>query len=144
MKKNRELRRLKKASAEKVDDDSLTPEEKLKRVKEARKAKTKKASIFDENHQHNRAETNRQKQDDRHRIDEEMAYTVKGLFEKLEELDNIIGTDLLHADRSLLRDYMRSAQELWDDFSSFRGFFPSDRVSLFLVKPLNHHFNPSF
>lgn len=130
MKKNRELRKLKKLDAAKGDDDGLTAEQKLKRAKEARKAKLKKASIFDESTNQTKADYNRQRQEDKLRESEEKDYLVKGLFEKLDELDKQIGRNLVNADKSLIRDYMRSAQELWEMFYSVRGFWPSSRVSL--------------
>jgi general transcription factor 3C polypeptide 3 (transcription factor C subunit 4) len=134
MKKNREARKLKKTDNTKDDHDStLTPEEKLKEAKAARKAKSKKASIFDENtHHQSKAENTRQRQGDKLRQNEDKAYTASGLFGKLDELDSKIGYNLVDADRSLIRDYMRNAQELWEDFCATRAFFPSERVMLYL------------
>lgn len=131
MKKNRELRKLKKLDAARADDDGLTAEQKLKRAKEARKAKFKKASIFDESANQTKADFNRQRQEDKLRESEEKDYLVQSLFEKLDELDKQIGRNLVNADRSLIRDYMRSAQELWEIFYAVRGFWPSSRVSLY-------------
>lgn len=136
MKKNREARKLKKTDAAKGDDQdtNLTSEENLKQAKAARKAKNKKASIFDENtHHQSKAETARLRQEDRDRQNEEMAYTIGGLFAKIDELEEQIGTNLLNADRSLIRDYMRNAQELWEDFCSTRAFWPNERVSIFTL-----------
>jgi hypothetical protein len=134
MKKNREIRKQKKAEANKNDEDEnddLTASEKLFQVKEARRAKkSKKSSIFDEQQPgQSKSEFYRKRRDERQRQDEELSYSTLGLFKKIDELDKHIGSALIDLDRTLMRDYMRSAQELWEDFSNTTAFYPSSRVS---------------
>lgn len=137
MDKNRRARKLKKTDLEKENEDeydeNLTPEEKLKQVQSSRKSKNKKASIFDEENNQSRAEMYRHRQDDKLRQNEEQNYVVAGIFEKLEELDEKIGKDLVNADKSLIRDYMKCGQELWEDFGSISAFFPQRRVCIHYI-----------
>lgn len=134
MKKNREIRKQKRAESNKnneEEDEDMTANERLNQVKEARKAKSKKSSLFDEqqpNHQ-SMADYYRRRREEIQRRDEEMSYSTLGLFNKLDELDKQIGDSLVDVDRTLMRDYMRSAQELWEDFSNTSAFYPADRVS---------------
>lgn len=138
MDKNRKARKAKRVGLEKEkeedDDDDSTPEEKLKQMQASRKNKPKKASIFDEGHNQTRAEMYRQRQAEKLRQNEEQNYVVAGLFEKVDELDQKIGSDLVHADKSLLREYRKCGQELWEDFGSIGAFFPPRRVCIFFHK----------
>lgn len=136
MKKNREIRKQKRNEANKnqdVDDENMTATDKLNQVKEARRAKSKKSSIFDEQQPTgiSQAEMTRRRREETQRHDEEMSYSTLGLFNKLDEIDKQMGPSLVDADRVLLRDYMRSAQELWEDFSNTSAFYPAMRSQRF-------------
>lgn len=132
MKKNREIRKQKReANKNNEDDEDTTASEKLNKAREARRAKSKKSSIFDE-HQPvgiTQKEMYRRRKEDLQRQDEELSYSTLGLFAKLDELDKQIGSSLINLDKALMRDYMRSAQELWEDFSNTSAFYPAERVS---------------
>lgn len=134
MDKHRQVRKAKKADLEKeneVDVDIvLSAEEKLKQMQIARKSKNKKASIFDEERNQTKADKTRQRQDDKKRQNEEQNYIIAGLFEKVDELDEKIGEDLVNADKSLIREYRKCGQELWEDFGSTTAFFPQIRVCI--------------
>ncbi|KAI7897057.1 uncharacterized protein EV154DRAFT_597887 [Mucor mucedo] len=135
MDKHRQVRKAKKADLEKeneVDVDVvLSAEEKLKQMQIARKSKNKKASIFDEERNQTKADKTRQRQDDKKRQNEEQNYIIAGLFEKVDELDEKIGGDLVNADKSLIREYRKCGQELWEDFGSTTAFFPQLRSQKF-------------
>lgn len=128
MQKSRESRKLKKLEGKDDNADSLTTEGRLDQAKSARKAKSKKASIFVEETHQTKAEHYRLRQAEKLRKNEEQCYTVQSLFEKLSLLDEKIGNDLVDADRPLIREYMKCAQELWEDFSSTSAFYPNLRV----------------
>lgn len=134
MDKHRQVRKAKKADLEKENeaggDEALTAEEKLKQMQTARKNKNKKASIFNEENNQTKAERIRQRQDDKSRQNEEKNYIIAGLFEKVDELDEKIGNDLVNADKSLIREYRKCGQELWEDFGSTSAFFPERRVCI--------------
>ncbi|KAG2232468.1 hypothetical protein INT48_005185 [Thamnidium elegans] len=132
MKKNRESRKLRKTENQLEDEnEDLTSEERLNRAKSARKAKSKKASIFDETNHQTKADSYRQRRAEIQRLNEERDITVKGLFQKLSSLDKLIGDSLADADRSVIREYMKCAQDLWEDFSSTSAFYPDRRHKKF-------------
>lgn len=127
MNKNRKARQLKK---ETDVDENLTPEQKLKQAQTSRKAQSKKASIFDEVHKQSTSDRNRIRHETILRQNEEKNYTVAGIFEKVKEMDEKLGDNILIADKSLIREYMKCGQDLWDDFGSINAFFPQSRVCI--------------
>ncbi|KAI9265552.1 hypothetical protein EDC94DRAFT_669515 [Helicostylum pulchrum] len=132
MKKNRETRKLRKTENQFEDDnEDLTSEERLSRAKSARRAKSKKASIFDESNRQTKADYYRQRRAELQRLNEERDVTVQGLFAKLSSLDKLIGDNLVDADRSVIREYMKCAQDLWEDFSGTSAFYPDRRHKKF-------------
>ncbi|KAI9358965.1 hypothetical protein BD770DRAFT_62394 [Pilaira anomala] len=131
MQKSRESRKLKKLEGKDDNGDTLATEGRLDQAKSARKAKSKKASIFVEENNQTKAEYYRLRQAEKLRQNEEQCYTVQSLFEKLSLLDEKISKDLVDADRSLIREYMKSAQDLWEDFSNTSAFYPNLRKKKF-------------
>ncbi|KAI7906655.1 uncharacterized protein BX663DRAFT_497205 [Cokeromyces recurvatus] len=122
MKKNREERRHKKALS--TADMLIEHDRAIKR--------NKKASLFDEKPmQLTKNEYYRIKRMERQKQEEEKIYATKALFDKLQELDECTGPKLIEMDRTMMRDYMRNAQELWEDFRSTTAFYPSLRATRF-------------
>jgi hypothetical protein len=122
MKKNREARRQKKKETENQTQAESSTQDKTK-------PKSRKAiSLFHENSYTSRADQHRDRRAARLMEFEEKTLQIEGIFQKLEELDADLHPDLVQADRSLIRDYMRTAQEAWDDFRTIPAFYPSIRV----------------
>ncbi|KAI9029554.1 hypothetical protein CLU79DRAFT_810127 [Phycomyces nitens] len=84
---------------------------------------TQKASIFDEARKTTMADAARQRRDRLQKEEEDRASHVSALFRKIEELDKLLGPEMVSTKKSLQRDYVRTAQELWEEFSSTRAFY---------------------
>lgn len=134
MKKNRELRRQKKDPKMIVEDEEKNATE-TSEVDAAEKPKTKRtrskqASIFNEQgHTLPKAEIIRQRKAERARRDQEMIFVTKDRFQKIDALDKQIGPSVRGAEKHLMREYIKTAQELWDDISSITAFYPRKIVS---------------
>lgn len=122
MKKNRETRRLNK-------ERNITEENKAGETEVG--SASKKASIFDEAHHKTKKDEIKLREAQKLRAEQEKEVATKAMFEKLSEMDKIAGPNVLEMDRTLIRDYMRTAQELWDVFWSTRAFYPSRRVRIY-------------
>jgi 5'-3' exonuclease len=136
MKKNREQRRQKReAKINFVDEETENAETSeaatTDKLKKTRRTRSKQASIFDEHgNTLSKAEIARQRRAERSRRDQEMALVVKDLFERIDTLDEQIGPSVRGVERPLMREYIKTAQELWDDISSIPAFFPRKIVSV--------------
>ncbi|KAI8143750.1 hypothetical protein BJV82DRAFT_83730 [Fennellomyces sp. T-0311] len=124
MKQNRESRRKKKE------------EEKARRIKEGdnktHEVKPEKASIFDEaSRQISKSERNKRRREERIRRDEEKNRNAIILFAKIAELDQSLGDNIVGADKTIMREYMSVAQELYLDFAETTAFYPNDRSRRF-------------
>ncbi|KAL0077353.1 hypothetical protein J3Q64DRAFT_1769112 [Phycomyces blakesleeanus] len=95
---------------------------------------TKKASIFDEVHKTTMADAARQRRNRLLKEEEERINHVAALFKKIEELDKIIGSEVVKAKKNLHRDYVRAAQDLWREFSSSRAFYLSNKATGKLIQ----------
>ncbi|KAI9249560.1 hypothetical protein BY458DRAFT_525585 [Sporodiniella umbellata] len=117
MKKNRETRKIDRAIARgAVDESQETKENKS----------FKEASIFDESALAKKDAIGRRKAEyAKHQHEKELK--TRRLFERLDEIDQEADGPVGNMDRGLVRDYMRSAQELWEIFYGTRGFYPSTR-----------------
>ncbi|KAI8368817.1 hypothetical protein EDC96DRAFT_564132 [Choanephora cucurbitarum] len=126
MKKNRESRQQKKSSTHK---QATAAQERISQSQEAkRNNKSKKASLFDESSNGlTIKEYYSRRKDETNRREEEKTYATLGLFSKLDELDEKIGPNTVDAERPLIREYIRTAQELWQEFSNTSVFYPSER-----------------
>ncbi|CEP19103.1 hypothetical protein [Parasitella parasitica] len=127
MQQNRKARKQKMSELDNEGESSATAKDKVKQMKANRKKKAKQGSLFDESNTQTKTEIARQRRQDDLRKDEEKAYAILNTFQKLDELDKQIGSNLKDADRSLMRDYMRNAQEVWEDFTTISAFYPTDR-----------------
>ncbi|KAL7327548.1 transcription factor TFIIIC subunit tfc4 [Mucor circinelloides] len=126
MEQGRKARKQRKSELDKENNqDESTAMDKVKEMKASRRKKAKTSSIFDETNNQTKAEFLRQRRSDDKRKDEEMTITTHNTFKKLVELDEQMGSDLRTADRGLLRDYMRNAQELYEIFTAVAAFYPS-------------------
>ncbi|KAF7728472.1 transcription factor TFIIIC subunit tfc4 [Apophysomyces ossiformis] len=120
MQKHREARRQKKESTANAKKSEDTPEK-------PKRDRTKKASLFDEAQKASEAERRRQQQLERMRNESEKELHVQTLFAKIFELEETMGPNIVGMDRTVMREYMRVAQELWDDFRNTRAFYPALR-----------------
>ncbi|RCI04565.1 transcription factor TFIIIC subunit tfc4, partial [Rhizopus stolonifer] len=117
MKKNREKRKLNKgviSNNENINEENEESE------------KLKVGSIFNETPKTKKDEKNllmAQKAKEKH----EKELNVKALFDKLKRIDNDHKSGVVNMDRTIMRDYMRAAQELWNVFYSTRAFYPNNR-----------------
>ena len=57
------------------------------------------------------------------------------LQDKLKRIDNDHKSGVVNMDRTIMRDYMRAAQELWNVFYSTRAFYPNNRVCYNYLSP---------
>ncbi|KAI8981952.1 hypothetical protein BDF20DRAFT_834618 [Mycotypha africana] len=127
MKKNREARKQKKMEAHKNTEDD-DEEATMEGSTQTKKKKNKKASLFDEHEAiKTQKEQARQRKAEKSRKEEELAFSTLGIFNKLDELEEQIGDTIVDADRALIRDYIRNAQQLWEDFSRTGAFYPHSR-----------------
>ncbi|KAI8393461.1 uncharacterized protein BYT42DRAFT_551117 [Radiomyces spectabilis] len=127
MKKHQEARRQKKTAEEKSAAESSEggpSSDKPGRL-------TQKASLFDEAKNQTRTERYRKLREQRLAEDEMKELQARNLFMKAEELEGLIGNNVANADRHLMREFMRIAQELWEDFNHTRAFYPSVRERRF-------------
>ncbi|KAI8638433.1 hypothetical protein BD408DRAFT_24153 [Parasitella parasitica] len=127
MQQNRNARKQKKLDLDDGGESSATAMDRVKQMKESRQKKSKQGSLFDETNTLTKTEAARQRKQDDLRRDEEKSYSIMKMFQKLDELDKQIGPNLKDADRTLMRDYMRNAQEVWEDFITVSAFFPAHR-----------------
>lgn len=153
MQEGRKARKQRKSELNKNDDQeedaSTVAMDKVKEMKANRKKKSKQASLFDENNIQSKNGVLRQRRHDDKRKDEEKAYSIMGTFQKLDELDEQIGSNMKQADRALLRDYMRNAQDAWEDFTTISAFYPASKTMKYTGfyalrrgrRTLTHHHN---
>ncbi|KAG0181852.1 transcription factor TFIIIC subunit tfc4 [Apophysomyces sp. BC1034] len=120
MKKNRETRRQKKAAAADTNKKDEGPGK-------PKRDRTKKASIFDEAQRTSEAERRKREGLERMRNEAEKEIHAQMLFDKINELEEVMGPNIVGMDRTVMREYMRVAQELWDDFRKTRAFYPALR-----------------
>lgn len=130
MEQGRKARNQRKSDLDKDDDqDESTAMDKINEMKANRKKKAKpsSSSIFDETNKQTKAEYYRQRRHEDKRLDEEKTIATHSIFKKLDEQDEQLGPNLGLADKGLMRDYMRNAQELFEDFTTVRAFYPSNK-----------------
>ncbi|GAN08297.1 TPR-like protein [Mucor ambiguus] len=130
MEQGRKARNLRKSDLDKDDEqDETTAKEKINEMKANRKKKAKpSSSIFDETNKQSKAEYYRQRRAEDRRLDEERTFATQSAFKKLDEQDEQMGPNLRTADRGLMRDYMRNAQEVYEDFTTVRAFYPVNKA----------------
>lgn len=129
MEQGRKARNQRKSDLDKDDDqDESTAMDKINEMKANRKKKAKpSSSIFDETNKQTKAEYYRQRRNEDKRLDEDKTVATHSIFKKLDEQDEQLGPNLKLADRGLMRDYMRNAQELFEDFTTVQAFYPSNK-----------------
>jgi hypothetical protein len=126
MKKNREQRRLKKETKTNIEEDTTENADKPK----TKKSRTKMASIFDEQGKPlSLVEMARRRKAERLRKEQEMCLVTKALFDKIDTLDKQIGPAVRGVEKPLMREYIKTAHELWEDISSVNAFHPNKVVS---------------
>ncbi|KAI8337021.1 hypothetical protein BC941DRAFT_513685 [Chlamydoabsidia padenii] len=129
VRKTREARQKKRleAKATTEDDGSLNTEGLALQTAERVR---KKGSLFDESmaRQHMKSERE-MKRERRRRDEEERQMDALRLFEKITELHGLMPSSVVQTDRNLMREYIRVALQLWDDFRTARGFFPKKKTT---------------
>ncbi|KAK4509384.1 uncharacterized protein ATC70_007735 [Mucor velutinosus] len=129
MEQGRKARKQKRSDLDKDDDqDESTAKDRLNEMKENRRKRAKpSSSIFDETSKQSKAEYYRQRKNEDKRLDDEKTIATHSIFKKLDEQDEQLGPDLRIADRGLMRDYMRNARDLLEDFTTVSAFYPTKK-----------------
>lgn len=128
MKKNRELRkqqrkeRLAKKAREIAAQEADTG---------SRKQQSKQASIFDETVTQaiTKKESYKRAREERQRKEDDKEKDGQAIWAEIEELDPSIPNEIVGMDKNLMREYMKLAEQAYQDFVNTRAFFPHDRVS---------------
>lgn len=132
MKKNRELRKQqrKERIAKKAAQEA---EAHLKRQQQPQTQ----ASIFDETGQPaaTKKETYKRAREKKHQEEDQKEKDGQAIWATIEELDPLLPQEIVGMDKHLMREYMKLAEQAYQDFVNTRAFFPHDRVSWFIVIP---------
>ncbi|KAI8973026.1 hypothetical protein BDB01DRAFT_808440 [Pilobolus umbonatus] len=88
-------------------------------------------SLFIEGTQFTKAEIVRRHFMERDRVFEEKTYWAQNLHTQLKEMEPQIPANLVEADVTILRSYVRIALKLWEDFSSTPAFFPVEKKTVY-------------
>lgn len=134
MKKNRELRKQqrKERIAKKAREIAAQEAETGSRKQSQQ---SKQASLFDETAVQgvSKAELYKRAREQRQREEEEKEQNGQAIWSEIEELDPSIPTEIVGMDKHLMKEYMKLAEQAYQDFVSTRAFFPHDRVSCFVM-----------
>ncbi|KAI8098638.1 uncharacterized protein BX664DRAFT_309690 [Halteromyces radiatus] len=131
MKKTRELRRRAKAEANdksRTTADASTATEALAMATAERLSARQKGSLFDESTERQALKSEReQKREYRRREENERQTEALTLHDKILELHGLMAPCVVDTDRTVMREYIRVAQRLWDNFRTARVLFPNKR-----------------
>ncbi|CAO3590753.1 unnamed protein product [Absidia cylindrospora] len=85
----------------------------------------KKGSLFDESLARQQLKNEKElKREQRRRDEDERQMDALKLYEKINELHEMMPPLVMETDRNIMREYIRVALRLWDDFRTTKAFFP--------------------
>ncbi|ORZ14617.1 hypothetical protein BCR42DRAFT_329198 [Absidia repens] len=118
VRKTREIRQKKRLEA-------LAAELALETAERLNNIARKKGSLFDESLARQQLKNEKElKREQRRREEDERQMDALKLFEKINELHEMLPPLVVETDRNIMREYIRVAQRLWDDFRTTKAFFP--------------------
>ena len=127
MKMNRELRKQKRKERIAKKARELAAQE---ADAESKKQQNKHASIFDERGQPvSKSEAYKRAREQRHREEDQKEKDGQAIWTGIEQLDPILPQEIVGMDKNLMREYMKLAEQAYQDFIGTRAFYPGDRVS---------------